>query len=194
MFLILGLGNPGEKYKNSRHNVGFILLDEIFGEKFIYDKYANAKILKEEDAFFVKPETYMNNSGTSVKYLLDKNNIKPENIVVLHDDIDLPFGNIRIVFGSGAGGHNGIKSIFENIGTNDFVRIKIGIAPTDSSGKAIKPKPGLFQSQKNAVSNFVLKDFSKNDLEKIKSLAPKIKEIIDTIIKYGRNTAMNKFN
>ncbi len=194
MFLIIGLGNPGDKYKNSRHNVGFILLDKVLSGDFNYDKYADAEISNGEYGIFVKPQTFMNNSGTSVKYLSEKNNINSENIIVIHDDIDLPFGNIRIVFGSGAGGHNGVKSISENLGTNNFIRIKVGIAPVDENGKAIKPKPSLFQSQKNAVSNFVLKDFSKNDLEKMQSIAPKIKEILSVIKKDGYLQAMNKFN
>lgn len=194
MFLILGLGNPGEKYLKSRHNVGFILLDEILGDVFVYEKYSDADVFKDGDCIFAKPKTYMNNSGVSAKYLSQKNSIPFENIIVLHDDIDLPFGSVRLVFGSGAGGHNGVKSISENIGTNDFIRIKIGIAPTDEDGKAIKPKPGIFQSQKSAVANFVLKDFSKNDLEKLKSLSGKIKEIIDTIKTSGYLQAMNKFN
>lgn len=194
MFLILGLGNPGDKYKKSRHNVGFILLDEILGDRFEFNKFANAYFLKEGDSIFAKPQTFMNNSGSSAKYFVEQNNIENKNVVVIHDDIDLPFGNIRVVFGSGTGGHNGVKSISENLKTNDFVRIKFGIAPTDGDGKAIKPKPGIFQSQKSAVSNFVLKDFSVGDLEKIKSLAPKIKEIIEIIKNEGYLIAMNRFN
>lgn len=194
MHLIMGLGNPGEKYKNSRHNVGFILLEEIFPTGFGGDKYAQAEVLIDNDNIFVKPLTFMNNSGVSAKVLSDKHGIVSEHVIVIHDDIDLPFGAMKIVFNSGSAGHNGIKSIIDNLGTNKFIRIKIGIAPTDENGKAIKPKPGIFGSQQSAVSKYVLKDFSKGDLEKIKKLAPAVKQVVETLARDGKEKAMNKFN
>ena len=194
MHLVIGLGNPGEKYKNSRHNVGFILLDEILKGAWESDKYSNSLWQKDSVVIFVKPQTFMNNSGISAKHLSDKYEVAPSDVITIHDDIDLPFGQMKIVFESGPGGHNGTKSIIENLGTNKFVRIKIGIAPIGVDGKAMKPKPGLFQSQKGAVSRYVLKDFSKGDIEKLKTLAPRVKEIIDTIIQKGYLEAMNKFN
>ncbi len=194
MHLIIGLGNPGEKYKNSRHNVGFILLDEIFKSGWHTDKYGNADILNNESAVYVKPKTFMNNSGNSVKFFANKLKITPEDVVVIHDDIDLPFGSMKIVFDSGAGGHNGLRSIINQLGTQKFTRIKIGIAPTDGDGKAIKPKGGLFTSQKTAVANFVIKDFSKVDLEKIKDMSTRVKDCLDCIVREGREKAMNKYN
>ncbi len=194
MYLIIGLGNPGDKYKNSRHNVGFITLDEIFPSGWYADKYGNADILNNGEAVYVKPRTFMNNSGASAKFFANKLKILPEQIVIIHDDIDLPFGSTKIVFDSGAGGHNGIKSVAEQLGTQKFVRIKIGIAPVNSEGKAIKPKSGFFESQSSAVAKYVLKDFSKGDLEKLKSMASKIKDILHTIVIEGREKAMNKFN
>lgn len=194
MHLIIGLGNPGEKYKNSRHNVGFILLDEIFKSGWHTDKYGNADILNNESAVYVKPKTFMNNSGNSVKFFAKKLKITSEDVVVIHDDIDLPFGSMKIVFDSGTGGHNGVKSVAEQLGTQKFTRIKIGIAPTDGDGKAIKPKGGLFTSQKTAVANFVIKDFSKGDLEKIKDMSTRVKDCLDCIVREGREKAMNKYN
>jgi PTH1 family peptidyl-tRNA hydrolase len=194
MYLIVGLGNPGEKYKNSRHNVGFIILDEIFKSSWHAEKYGNAEILNNGEAVYVKPQTFMNNSGTSAKFFAGKLRIAPEHVVVIHDDVYLPFGMIKIVFDSGAGGHNGVKSIGEQLGTHKFLRIKVGIAPVDESGKARKPKGGLFTSEQKALADFVIKDFSKGDLEKIKSIAPKIKDCLDTIVHQGREKAMNKFN
>lgn len=193
MFLVVGLGNPGEKYIHSRHNVGFLLLEE-FVSSWEFDKYADAKVSKIDTALFVEPQTFMNLSGNAVRVLVDRFQIKPEHVVVLHDDIDLPFGAVRIVFQSGPGGHNGIRSIADTLKTNGFIRIKIGIAPTDEEGKAIKPKAGIFQSQKSAVARYVLRDFSRADIEKVKTLAPKIKDIIQTIVAEGREVAMNKFN
>jgi len=193
MHLIVGLGNPGDKYIKSRHNVGFIVLDEIVSswEK---DKYAEAFSSQNGEVLFVKPQTFMNNSGLSVKYYIQNENILSENVLIIHDDIDMPFGAIKVVFESGAGGHNGVRSVVDQIGTNKFARIKIGIAPTDEDGRARKPKPGLFQSQKSAVSKYVLKDFSKSDLETIKILSRNVKDIIDTFVKEGFLSAMNKFN
>jgi PTH1 family peptidyl-tRNA hydrolase len=107
MHLIVGLGNPGEKYINSRHNVGFILLDEIFQTSWQSDKYGNADVLVNENAIFVKPKTFMNNSGISTKFFANKLKILSENIVVIHDDIDLPFGALKIVYDSGPGGGSG---------------------------------------------------------------------------------------
>lgn len=193
MHLIVGLGNPGEKYIKSRHNVGFILLDDIVSD-WISDKYSNSFISKNNECVFVKPQTFMNNSGSSVKYLSEKFSVLPDNVVVIHDDIDLPFGSMKIVFDSGHGGHNGVRSVIDNLGTNKFVRIKVGIAPSDSDGKAIKPKPGIFQSQKSAVAKYVMKDFSKADQDKLKALAKEIHEAIETLVKDGRAAAMNKFN
>ncbi len=194
MHLIIGLGNPGSKYKNSRHNAGFIVLDEIFKTGWHGDKYGNAEILNNGEAVYVKPQTFMNNSGASAKFFSKKLKISPENVVVIHDDVDMPFGAVKIVYDSGAGGHNGIKSIAEQLGTQKFTRIKIGIAPVDADGKARKPKGGLFTSAQKAVADFVIKDFSKGDLEKIKEMSKKIKDCLDTIIREGREKAMNKFN
>jgi PTH1 family peptidyl-tRNA hydrolase len=136
----------------------------------------------------------MNNSGLSIEHLKNKYEISYENILIIQDDIDLPFGSWKIVFDRGAGGHNGIKSIIEYIDTNKFVRIKIGIAPVDTSGNAIKPKPGFLQSQSSAVAKFVLKDFSKNDLEKLNKLVPKIKDTLNVFVRDGHEKAMNEFN
>lgn len=193
MFLVVGLGNPGKKYTHSRHNVGFLLLDAM-NSSWEFDKYANAEIIKEGTTIFAKPQTFMNQSGAAVNELAKRFEIVSEEVIVIHDDIDLPFGSIKIVFQSGAGGHNGVRSIADALGTNAFVRIKVGIAPTDSEGRAMKPKAGIFQSQKSAVARYVLKDFSGADVEKIKNLAPRVKAIIETILSDGREKAMNMFN
>lgn len=198
MYLITGLGNPGEKYLKSRHNAGFILLDEIVGDNWTDDKYAKALIShadnQDREVLFVKPITFMNNSGQSVKFLRDKHVVPPENIVVIHDDIDLPFGSVKLVFERGDGGHNGIRSIINQLNTNKFIRIRVGISPTDTEGRAVKPKGGFFTTPQKAVSNYVLKDFGSSDLKKLKDMAPKVKDLLDTIIRDGYMGAMNKFN
>lgn len=193
MHLIIGLGNPGEKYKNSRHNAGFILAGTL-ATNWEYDKYADAEVARTAEFVVAKPQTFMNNSGTTASVLAKKFGIAPEHVIVIHDDVDLPFGAMKIVFASGHAGHNGIRDIIDRLGTNEFVRIKVGIAPKDEEGKAMKPKPGIFQSQKSAVSKYVLKDFSKNDLAALATLAPRIRDTVDTIVREGKERAMNKFN
>jgi PTH1 family peptidyl-tRNA hydrolase len=185
MFLIVGLGNPGEKYAKTRHNAGFIVLDEILGAaSWEVDKNARAECYKEtvggETVHYIKPQTFMNESGVSVRYVKDKHDILEENIVVLYDDIDLPIGKVRISHDRGNGGHNGIKSIEQHLGTTNFTRIRIGISHESEDGKIIKPN--------------VLGVFSKDDFESIKKLAPKVKDSIEIIVKEGREKAMNKFN
>lgn len=198
MHLIVGLGNPGEKYLKSRHNAGFIILREITGDDWTSESREKSLIHHDEflgqELCFALPQTFMNNSGLAVKTLQKKFGISPEHIVVVHDDIDLPFGTLRIAYGSGAGGHNGVRSIIDQMGTNEFVRIKIGIAPVGDDGKARKPSGGFFTSAKTAVARFVLKDFTKSDIEKLKSLAPRVKDIIAALVRDGRGSAMNRFN
>ena len=198
MHLIIGLGNPGEKYLKSRHNAGFMILRAVIPEDWTSEKHEKSLIshmtIIERELCYAMPQTFMNNSGLAVKSLKNKYGVSPENIVVIHDDIDLPFGTWRIQYGRGAGGHNGVQSIIDQIGTNEFIRIKVGIAPMDSDGKAMKPKPGIFQTQKGAVSRYVLKDFSKADQEKLKAMSSQIQEAIETLVKDGREKAMNKFN
>jgi len=197
MFLIVGLGNPGEKYQKTRHNAGFLVLDFLYSG-FESDKYADAKVKKYEiekkEVIFVKPETFMNDSGKSVSYIKEKYEIEDENILVIYDDLDLPFGEMRVSFDRGDGGHNGIKSIASHLGSKAFTRVRIGIAPKDEEGRAIKPKGGFFTPASKAVSNFVLKDFSQNDLDKLKEQSSKVEKIIKTFIKEGREKVMNEFN
>jgi len=197
MFLIVGLGNPGEKYQKNRHNAGFLVLDFLYSG-FEGDKYADALIKKDilegREALFLKPQTFMNDSGKSVSYLKEKYEIQDENILVIYDDLDLPLGDIRVSFDRGDGGHNGIKSIASHLGSKAFTRVRIGIAPKDEEGRAIKPKGGFFTPASKAVSNFVLKDFSQNDLDKLKELSQKVEKIIKTFVKEGREKVMNEFN
>ena len=197
MFLIAGLGNPGEKYQKTRHNAGFLVLDFLYSGFEGY-KYADAKVKKDtiesKEVIFVKPETFMNDSGKSVSYIAEKYEIPNENILVIYDDLDLPLGEVRVSFDRGDGGHNGIKSIVSQMGTKAFTRVRIGIAPKDDEGRAIKPTGGFFTPASKVVSNFVLKDFSASDLEKIKDLSGKVEKIIKTFIKEGRERVMNEFN
>ncbi len=137
MELIIGLGNPEKEYLDTRHNAGFLLLDKLattfeFPE-WKFDKKSNAEITKGEinkkKIVLAKPQTYMNNSGLAVRALLDFYKRTIKDIIVVHDDKDIPLGETRVQTNRGPAGHNGIKSIIEHLGTQDFTRIRVGVAP-----------------------------------------------------------------
>ena len=179
---IIGLGNPGEKYKATRHNVGRIILGD-WQEKeglppFKKNTNLNALITKGDNFVLALPETFMNSSGMSVKKIIKKT----ENLWVVHDDIDLPFGAIRISKDKGSAGHNGVESIIKEIKTQDFVRFRIGI----------KPLSHIVSSEN--LANFVLKKFSKEELETLESISNKAIQILNFALKEGIEKTMNKFN
>lgn len=155
MNLVVGLGNPEEKYKNNRHNVGFMVIDSLLGDfQAVRVNKNNFKgnLYKYKNNLFLKPLTFMNLSGESVKAVQDY--FKPDIIVVIHDDLDLPFGTLRFKFGGGNGGHNGLKSIDSHIG-KDYYRVRIGIG---------KPE------DKSRIISHVLSDFSKFEQEKLDNI------------------------
>ena len=169
--LFVGLGNPGEKHKNNRHNVGFMALDCLsafhkFGRsrtKFLGRTAMGA--LEERKLISFKPQTFMNESGRAVREASNFYKIGPERIIVFHDELDLPFGQVRVKKGGGHAGHNGLKSIDENIGT-DYFRIRIGIS-----------HPG----EKEKVTGHVLGDLSKEDAETLQKILTSIAENISTL-------------
>lgn len=184
MILLVGLGNPGSEYANTRHNVGFMTVDSIvrrhsfstFKTKFkgllAEGEIANEKIL------LLKPETYMNLSGEAVLSVCSFYKIKPENIIVFHDDMDLPIGKIKVKTGGGSGGHNGLKSIDANIG-NNYTRVRIGIS-----------KPTL----KEEVVHFVLSSFSKEEKKELDLLLDRISEFLPFLLQKRSDLFMNKLS
>jgi len=190
MITIIGLGNPGEKYKNTRHNVGFMAVDE-FAKKYQFpdfelQKKYEALISKKENIMLAKPQTFMNESGKSAKKILDNNNV--ESLVVIHDDIDLPIGKIKIIKERGSAGHKGVESIIQNIGSEGLVRFRIGIA---SSAEALAKAE---QKEKMKAMDVVLKDFSTDEQKLIDETLQKTVEALDCFINEGLDKAMNKFN
>lgn len=181
MKLIVGLGNPGKEYTNTRHNIGFMVIDhylknEAFQEKF-KAQYCK-KNIAGEIIYFVKPLTYMNLSGNSVREFVNFFNISLEDILVIQDDLDQPFGAYKLKKNSSSGGHNGIKSIIENLGSDSFLRLKIGIKNETCISKI----------------DFVLKTFSSSELEQIKEMSETFDEIITSFITNGPDKTMNKYN
>jgi len=165
--LIVGLGNPGKKYELNRHNIGFLVIDYLideFNASKISSKF-KGELFKASEYLFLKPHTFMNLSGESVKLVKDFYKIPNENIIVIHDDIDLKVGALRFKRGGSSGGHNGLKSIDNNIG-NDYYRIRIGVG---------RPE------RKEEVVDYVLSDFKKEELNCIKKNFENIKKAIKDI-------------
>ena len=183
--LVAGLGNPGKEYARTRHNIGFMVIDRLVEQlsltidkrKFDVD-YSIAEI-KGEKLFFAKPMTYMNNSGHPLFRLARYFNTADEHMIVIHDDIDLAFGQIKIKTQGGHGGHNGIKSIMEAFGRNDFTRIRVGIG-----------HPG----NKNGVVGHVLGTFSENEADNLDPLIKKAGEAAIIVLEKGNREAMNRFH
>lgn len=157
MRLVVGLGNPGKKYNNTRHNVGFMVLDKIAGkEDWSFSKYANAKYLKPNNKVeFLKPQTFMNLSGQAVQYAMQKHKITPEKVLVISDDIDLPLGTIRTRLEGSSGGHKGLESIIDQIG-DKFARFKIGIGQDNIKIPSEKYVLGKFTPTEKKILGSVL--------------------------------------
>jgi PTH1 family peptidyl-tRNA hydrolase len=175
MKLVVGLGNPGEEYVNTRHNAGRILVNIL--EK----KWEGSKVK------FLTPDTFMNNSGKAVAMFV-KTKKDLENLIVIYDDIDLPIGKIKISYNRSAGGHNGVASIIKSVKSEEFVRIRIGISPATPSGKIRKPK-----GEKD-VLKFLLGEFKKSELDTVKKLSKKVAEAVETIFSESREKAMSLYN
>jgi PTH1 family peptidyl-tRNA hydrolase len=175
MKLVVGLGNPGKEYENTRHNTGRIVVGMI--EK----KISDSKIK------FLIPETFMNNSGKAVAPLI-KTKKDLEGLVVVYDDIDLPLGKIKISFNRSSGGHNGLGSIIKVLKSQEFLRIRIGIAPSTPSGKIRKPKG------EKMVLNFLLGEFKKSELDELKKISKKVAKAVETIFTEGKEKAMSLCN
>jgi PTH1 family peptidyl-tRNA hydrolase len=164
MKMIVGLGNPGEKYLNTRHNVGFIIIDEIaYGEgiSFKHEKIFEADIASFfvglEKIFLVKPTTFMNESGRAVKPLLTYFNISLSDLVIIYDDLDMDVGRVRLRMKGSAGGHNGIKSLISHLNTQEFNRIKIGIGHPGNGQAVVNYVLGNFLEEEKEIMNAALK-------------------------------------
>jgi PTH1 family peptidyl-tRNA hydrolase len=179
--MIVGLGNPGNEYKNTRHNIGYIVLDSYIDDDKWKEKYKALyyeKRINGEKVLFIKPLTYMNLSGEAVRKFVDYYNIDIKDILVIQDDLDLCFGTYKLKKYSSAGGHNGIKSIINNLGTKEFARLKIGI----SHDKSID------------TIDYVLGKFSKEDMDTFKDMQSTFNKIINCFIKEGIDRTMNIYN
>lgn len=183
MILIAGLGNPGAEYDNTRHNVGFKVIDNISKEYNIeinrqkFKGVCGEGFIANQKVMLLKPSTYMNLSGESIRQAADFYKLSNEDIIVLYDDISLDIGRLRLREKGSAGGHNGIKSIIANLGTDIFPRIKVGVG---------QPNVDLVK--------YVLGKFSKEELEVLNQSIDAATKAVEEIIKSDITQAMNKFN
>ncbi len=184
-YLIIGLGNPGREYKETRHNIGFMLIDRVAlrlnaqGIKVQAKAIVTNALYQERKLILAKPQTYMNLSGQSVQGLLHFYKIPIENLIVAHDDLDLPFGTIRIRPSGGPGGQRGMASTIEQLGTKDFPRLRLGIG---------RP-PGRMDPK-----DYVLQDFSKEDQKILPEVLDRAADAALEFVIKGLNAAMNKYN
>ncbi|HET7289863.1 MAG TPA: aminoacyl-tRNA hydrolase [Thermodesulfobacteriota bacterium] len=185
MILVVGLGNPGSEYASTKHNLGYLAVDEIgkragidLTRKKFHGLYGEGTFRRDK-LILLKPETYMNRSGESVSNAVNFYHIPPENIIVVHDELDLPAGTVRIKPGGGSAGHKGVASIIERLGNGDFARIRIGIG---------KPK------QKSGTVSHVLSKFSKEENEIVNESVLKAADAVLEVIEHGLRKAMNKYN
>ena len=185
-WLVVGLGNPGDKYENTRHNVGFLTIDQIAEgqhvpvQKLKYRALTNTVELGGAKALLMKPVTYMNLSGEAVGEAARFYKIPPDHVLVISDDVSLPLGKLRIRKGGSAGGHNGLKNIIQHLGTDQFPRVKIGVGG--------KPHPDY------DMADWVLSKFAGEDLKAITAAIEKAAQAVECLIAHGPDKAMNQFN
>lgn len=180
-YWVVGLGNPGTEYEKTRHNAGWLAIDFAYPDlAWGRNSYANAGVAKDGTLAFIKPATFMNESGQSVAYFMHKEGLEPERMIVVYDDIDLPLGKIKISFDRGSGGHNGIKSIEEHVGGRNFIRIRIGVSKLLEDGQMVKPN--------------VLGTFETEELKMLQVVASRVREAIEHIMTDGKDKAMSIVN
>jgi PTH1 family peptidyl-tRNA hydrolase len=193
MKLIAGLGNPGFFYSRSRHNIGFMCVRHLartqgikFDKKQGYARTGHGEIAGEK-VVLARPQTFMNASGESVSRLVKKLKISPSDLIVIHDDLDLPPGKIRLRLGGSSGGHKGLDSIIAHLGSRDFYRVRVGIGRPDLPESSAKDK-------EDAVIAYVLSEFTAEEKKIIQKVIPVVSQAVFCLLTEGLDTAMNKFN
>lgn len=184
MKLIVGLGNPGKKFKKTRHNLGFEILDKFKRKnrfpnfKLKKNSLVSKNILFGEKIILAKPQTFMNNSGKAVKELMKDYQIKKEDLILIHDDLDIPIGKFKISFGKSSAGHKGVQSVIDKIKTKDFLRFRVGIKPISKVNNR----------------DFVIKKFQKKEEEIITETIKVVIESIEILLKKGLQAARERIN
>ena len=188
MKLICGLGNPGREYERHRHNVGFMVVELLLGRARAtltqgkFEAHVGQGTLGGERVLFVLPQTFMNLSGRSVGAAARFYKVPPEDVLVIHDELDLPFGRLQLKAGGGSGGHNGLKSSVSSLGADGFIRLRFGI------GKPQGP------NAKERVADYVLSNFDDGERRQLDDLIAQAADASDTWVRDGLATAMNRYN
>lgn len=183
--LVVGLGNPGIEYAEHRHNIGFMCIDMLSHRWEIpfVDRRKHAVVgrgqVGEQTLVLAKPRTFMNDSGQAIRYLLDRFHMIPRDMLIIYDDMSLPFGVVRFRRRGGSAGHRGIDSIISTLGSNAFPRLRIGIGRPDHASKSVE---------------YVLAPFYSTELGPLEDIVKRVGDAMDCVVNYGINTAMNKFN
>ena len=192
MKIIIGLGNPGPNYTQNRHNIGFRVID------YLADKYnirvagniARAKVglgkIGEQEVILAKPKTYVNNSGLAVNTLIQKYKLAVSDVVVVHDDLDMPLGQIRVRSRGSSGGHKGLRSIIDEIGSSEFCRVKIGIGRPDVGDN--------WRATEDEIVSYVLSDFSQDEDRTMRDSITMAGEAVESILIQGIEITMNRYN
>jgi PTH1 family peptidyl-tRNA hydrolase len=187
-FLVVGLGNPGEEYENTPHNLGFMVIDRLAGSHGIRvsrkenTSYVGLGETGGKNVALAKPQTYMNLSGPAVRGLLERYELKPDRLIVVYDELDLPWGSMRIRMNGSAAGHNGVKSLIGSLGTSEFTRIRIGIASEREPGNPVKGE------------QFVLTPFKRAQKQDVEETVGRAAEAVESIIAEGAAQAMTRYN
>lgn len=200
MKLVVGLGNPGEKYQNVRHNLGFMALDEYVkkvdsgpaspaerGEQWTADSKLKVEIIKNKDLIFAKPLTFMNNSGMAVRLLVDYYKIEPADVIIIHDELDLPLGKIKVRMGGAAAGHHGVESIIKALDTDKFIRVRLGIGN-------LKTKSAERKAIHVSAEKFVLEPFMHSEKSPVKHMLKAVIKALQILIDQGLEKAQNQYN
>ncbi len=193
MKLVVGLGNPGDKYAQTRHNLGFMALDEYakknLGPEIVWnpEKKLNTEVIRLNDLMLVKPQTYMNNSGMAVTKILNYFRLKPEDLIIIHDDLDLPLGKIKVRLGGAAAGHHGVESIINYLKTDQFIRVRLGIGN-------LRTKSAEHGGEHVNVEHFVLSSFPSKEKSSVKKMLKQAILALNILLKDGLEKAQNQFN
>lgn len=178
MKLVVGLGNPGEKYSKVRHNLGFMVLDKLASSWEYKEKFKSEISGSNANNYtLVKPQTYMNNSGMAVVKLVEYFKVDPSELIVIHDELDLPFGKIKVRLGGAAAGHHGVESIMNALGTDKFIRVRLGIGGAHVDAE-----------------KFVLEPFMKGEKSKVKHMIKQAIGALEILLEQGLTVAQNQFN
>jgi PTH1 family peptidyl-tRNA hydrolase len=192
MKLIVGLGNPGEKYQNTRHNLGFNVLEDLRKKlkapEWTLEKKFKAEVSKlDSEIILVRPQTFMNNSGLAVSPLKNFYKVSDQDVVIVHDELDLPVGHIKVRLGGAAAGHHGVESIINSLGTDKFIRVRLGIGTVHSL-------EGERKGRGFTAEHFVTEEFLPGERSEIKALLKKAVEVLKVYIKNGLEKAQNQYN